>query len=159
MAAEILMTLGGFQFAITTAAHESLQRETAYRWEKQDRLGREPAMQFIGPGEEKISLSGRIYPHFRGGVGQINTMREMAGEGEPLQLVDGLGNVLGSYCITRITEGQTAYVGPGIPRRQDFSLELARYGEDTLTSSSSGSSGSSSSGGSWFSDWLGLLFT
>lgn len=153
MAAEILMTLGGFQFAITTAAHESLQRDTAYRWEKQDRLGREPAMQFIGAGEEKISLSGRIYPHFRGGIGQIDTMREIAGEGEPLQLVDGMGNVWGSYCITRITEGQAAYVGPGIPRRQDFTLELARYGEDKLSGSGSGSSSG------WFGDWLGLLFT
>lgn len=149
MAAEILMTLGGFQFAITTAAYESLQRDTAYRWERQDRLGREPAMQFIGAGEEKITLSGRIYPHFRGGIGQINTMRKMAGEGEPLQLVDGMGNVLGRYVILRITEGQTAYVGPGIPRRQDFSLELSRYGEDQFNGGGSG--------GGW-GGWFGNLF-
>lgn len=144
------MTLGGFQFAITTAAHESLQRDTAYRWEKQDRLGREPAMQFIGQGEDKISLSGTIYPHFRGGLGQLNTMREIAGEGEPLQLIDGLGRVLGPYCITRVTEGQMAFVGPGIPRRVDFSLELARYGEDQL------SGGGGSGGGGWFGSFFGL---
>ncbi len=153
MAAEILMTLGGFQFAITTAAHESLQRDTAYRWEKQERLGREPAMQFIGPGEDKITLQGRIYPHYRGGLEQIDTMRELAGEGEPLQLVDGLGRVMGPYCILRITEGQQTYVGPGIPRRQDFTMELVRYGSDTITG------GGGDGGGGWFGDWLGLLFT
>lgn len=150
MAAEVLMTLGGFQFALNTAAHETLQRDTAYRWEKQDRLNREPAMQFIGAGEDKITLAGVIYPHFRGGLGQLNTMREMAGEGEPLQLVDGLGNVLGPYCIARVTEGQTTYVGPGIPRRVDFSLELVRYGEDQLTG------GGGDGGGGWFGSFFGL---
>ena len=153
MTAEILMTLGGFQFAITTAAHESLQRDTAYRWEKQDRLGREPAMQYIGPGEDRITLAGRIYPHYRGGLGQLDTMREIAGDGEPQQLVDGLGNVLGPYCITRITEGQVAYVGPGIPRRVDFTIELARYGADTLA----GNSSSGSAGGGWFGSFFGLF--
>lgn len=152
MAAEILMTLGGFQFAVNTAAHESLQRETAYRWEKQDRLGREPALQFIGAGDDKITLQGRIYPHFRGGLGQLNTMRQMAGEGEPLQLIDGLGNVLGPYCIARITEGQSAYLGPGIARRVDFSLELERYGSDNLAGN-----GGSSPGGGWFGSFFGLF--
>jgi hypothetical protein len=149
MAAQILMTLGGFQFEINTAAHEQMQRQNAYRWEKQDRLGREPAMQFIGKGEEKISLNGTIYPHFRGGLGQVATMRQMAEGGEPLQLIDGLGNVLGRYCILSVQETQTAYVGPGIPRRMDFSLELSRYGEDQFNGGGSG--------GGW-GGWFGNLF-
>jgi uncharacterized protein len=147
---DVLMTLGGFQFAITTAAHQNLQRESSYRWEKQDRLGREPAMQFIGAGEDKITLSGTIYPHYRGGLGQLQTMREMAGDGEPLQLIDGLGRVLGPYCIARVIEGQTAYTGPGIPRRQDFTLELLRYGADTLAGAAGG-------GGGWFGSFFGLF--
>ena len=149
MAAEVLMTLGEFQFAISTAAHETLQRETSYRWERQDRLGREPAMQSIGPGEDKIVLRGTIYPHFRGGLGQLNAMRDMAGDSEPLQLIDGLGRVLGPYCITRVTERQGAYVGPGIPRRVDFSLALVRYGEDQIA-------GGGSTVGGWFGSLFGL---
>lgn len=149
MAAQILMTLGGFQFEINTAAHEQMQRQNAYRWEKQDRLGREPAMQFIGKGEEKISLNGTIYPHFRGGLGQINSMRRMAEDGEPLQLIDGLGNVFGRYCILQVQETQTTFLGPGIPRRMDFSLELSRYGEDQFNGGGSG--------GGW-GGWFGSLF-
>jgi phage protein U len=146
------MTLGGFQFAISTAAHDELQRDTAYRWEKQDRLGREPAMQFIGAGEDRVTLSGTIYPHFRGGVGQLDTMRTLAGEGKPLQLVDGLGRVLGPFCITRVTESQSNYVGPGIPRRVDFTLELSRYGEDKAPEGG----GSSGSTRGWFGSFFGL---
>lgn len=145
------MTLGGFQFSLNTAAHDQLQRQSAYRWEKQDRLGREPAMQFIGPGEDKVTLTGVIYPHFRGGLGQLNTMREMAGEGEPLQLIDGMGNVLGRYCIASVQEAQNVYLGPGIPRRIDFTMELTRYGEDQFSSSGGGS------GGGW-GGWFGNLF-
>jgi len=158
MAAQILMTLGGFQFEINTAAHDQLQRQSAYRWEKQDRLGREPAMQFIGKGEEKINLNGVIYPHFRGGLGQLNTMRTMAEGGEPLQLIDGLGNVLGQYCITQVQETQTVYVGPGIPRHVDFSMELARYGEDQFGGGSSGGGGNGGGGwGGWFGDLFGVI--
>jgi phage protein U len=73
----------------------------------------------------------------------------MAGEGDPLQLVDGLGRVMGPYCIARVTEGQATYVGPGIPRRVDFSLELVRYGEGQIT-------GSGSTVGGWFGSLFGL---
>jgi hypothetical protein len=134
MAAEVLLTLGKYQFEMTTAAHDTLQRSKSYRWASQQRLGREPASQFVGPGTETISLKGKIYPHFRGGLGQIDAMRAEADAGEPLSLVDGRGNNLGQWCIKSISDTEKQFIGPGIPRCIDFSLNLEAYGPDSNTS-------------------------
>ena len=141
MAEEVLLTLGDYQFGMSTAAHDSLKRSKAYRWVTQERLGREPATQFVGPGSETISLSGSIYPHFRGGLEQIDEMRAEAEAGEPLSLVDGRGNNLGQWCIQSISDTEKQFVGPGIPRCIDFSMTLTAYGPDNSTGNGDGDGG------------------
>jgi len=127
---EILLALGEFRFSVDTAAHQSLARTAEYRWPQQDRLARAPALQFVGPGTETVTLQGVIHPHARGGLGQLDRMRAMAGAGVPLLLADGLGRILGKWCIERVEETQTHLLANGIARRQEFSLCLKRYGED-----------------------------
>jgi phage protein U len=125
-----LLQLGSYQFGIDTAAHESLDRTDAYRWVGQDRLLREVAYQYVGPGDRKITLPGTIYPHFRGGLKQLDAMRAEAERGTPLMLTDGLGKVLGKWVILSVKETQSVFLPGGAPRKIDFSLELASYGED-----------------------------
>lgn len=138
MTTEVMLTLGTYQFEMTTAAHDSLQRSKAYRWVTQQRLGREPASQFVGPGVETISLKGKIYPHFHGGLGQIDKMREEADAGEPLSLVNGRGVNMGQWCIKSIGDTEKKFIGPGLPRCIDFSLTLEAYGPDSDTGGASG---------------------
>ncbi|MCU7904432.1 MAG: phage tail protein [Candidatus Thiodiazotropha sp. (ex Epidulcina cf. delphinae)] len=127
----VMMQLGDYQFGIESAAYEQLGRSTQYRWQGQDRIGRRPAQQFAGIGQETISLSGRIYPFYKGGLGQLDQMRAEAGQGEPRILVDGLGRILGKWAVTRIDETQSTLMPDGVPEKIDFTLELVRYGEDT----------------------------
>jgi phage protein U len=133
MAAEVLLTLGKYQFEMTTAAHDSLQRSKSYRWVTQQRLGREPASQFVGPGKETISLKGKIYPHFHGGLEQVNKMRAEADKGKPLSLVNGRGQNMGQWCIKSISDTEKKFLGPGLARCIDFSLTLEAYGPDSDT--------------------------
>lgn len=127
---EVMMSLGSFRFSIETAAYEELRRNTTYDWPDQQRVGRESARQFTGISEDTIELSGRIYPTYRGGLGQVDDMRELAGRGQPLLFVDGRGRVWGKWCITRISETQRAFMANGAPRRIDFALSLQAYGAD-----------------------------
>lgn len=127
---ETMMALGAYRFSIDTAAYQSLQRSAAYRWPQQERIGREPASQFLGPGTETITLNGTIYPTYKGGLGQLGAMREMAGTGTPLLLVDGLGRILRKWVITQIEETQDTFLAGGIPRKVTFTMSLQRYGED-----------------------------
>jgi phage protein U len=57
-------------------------------------------------------------------------MRTEAGKGEPLELVDGLGNVHGLWVITEVEETRKVLSAEGVPRRIDFRLQIKRYGED-----------------------------
>jgi phage protein U len=128
MSAPVLLNLGTFQFGLDTAVFEELQRSSAYTWAELPRIGVNPALQFTGVEAETITLPGKIYPHFRGGLGQVDAMRTQAALGKPLLLVDGLGSVKGFWCITRIDEGRKMLWGSGAPRLQEFTVELKYYG-------------------------------
>lgn len=142
--------LGGYSFKLETAAFQSLSRQTNYRWELKNRLKRKPAHQFLGPGEDTITLPGYILPHFRGGIGQVGAMRAEAANGEPLPLIYAFENV-GQYCglwvIKEIKETRTLFFKDGVPRRIEFDLTIADYGED--------GTGSASGGGGLFGSLLG----
>jgi len=127
----IMMKLGRYTFSLKTAAYQDLKRSTAYRWQQQDRINRRPAQQYLGIGEETISLSGTVYPYFKGGTKQINAIRAEAETGKPLLLIDGTGMVWGKMVIKKINETQKILFSDGTPRQIDFSLELAYYGNDT----------------------------
>ena len=128
---ETLLALGDYRFAIDTAAYQTLKRRQSYRWQSQERLLRSPAQQFVGLGEDTISLSGTIYPHYHGGLGQLNNLRKQAEMGGPLLLVDGLGFVWGQWIIVNIEETQSYLQSSGQPLKQTFQLQLQHYGEDT----------------------------
>lgn len=125
----VMMALGSFRFSLSTAAYQELTRTNSWRWPTVDRIGARPSSQFVGPGDDSVSMNGRIYPHFKGGLGQIDAMRAVADKGEPQMLVDGAGRVWGKYVITEIRETQGTFFSNGAPRCQDFDLSLQAYGE------------------------------
>lgn len=126
----VMMGLGPFRFSLSTAAYQSLERSDEYRWVSQDRIGRHPAMQYVGAGHTSFTLSGTIYPAFRGGLGQLDTMRAVAALGEPNILVSGLGRIFGTFVILGVDETQTFFLDNGAPRKQEFNIDLKSYGPD-----------------------------
>lgn len=129
----VMMALGDYRFSVDSAAYQTLHRTHDYRWAAQERLGREPARQYLGPGDEKITLAGVIFPTYRGGLGQLTALRDEAGLGVPLLLVDGIGLVWGRYVIEKVEETRSIFFADGTPRRVEFSLDLAAYGEDSAS--------------------------
>lgn len=119
-----------FYFNLDTAAFDELRRQTEFRWASQERLSRRPAQQAVGVGEEKLSLKGAIFPTFKGGLKQLDTLRSIGAQLLPLNLTTGYGVVLGTWCLRSLEEEQGALLAGGIPRKQTFSLEFTRYGDD-----------------------------
>ena len=131
MSSTVMMALGAFRFSLSTAAYQDFERNNEYRWASVDRIGARPAKQWIGEGEQTISLRGTIYPGFiaqRNGLGQLPAMREQAGLGLPLMLVSGSGRVFGLHCITSIREGQKTFFSDGTPRAIEFDISMVAYG-------------------------------
>ncbi len=122
-----MMALGDYRFALSTAAYQTLERETAWRWPTVDRIGQNPAPQFVGKGEDTVRLAGVIYPHFAGGLEQVDAMRAEADKGLPLRMVCGRGKPWGYWAITNIREGQRVFWSNGAPRAQDFEISLLFY--------------------------------
>lgn len=119
-----------FYFNLDTAAFDELRRQTEFRWASQERLSRRPAQQGVGMGEEKLGLKGAIFPTFKGGLKQLDTLRSIGAKLLPLNLTTGYGFVLGTWCLRSLEEEQGALLAGGIPRKQTFSLEFTRYGDD-----------------------------
>lgn len=127
--------LGSFTFGIDTAAFQELQRASTYKWQAKDRIGRKPAQQNTGQGSDTITLSGVIYPHYLGGLGQIDALRSQAAQDEPMPLIyafESVGQYCGLWCVTGIEETRTVFFDDGTPRKIEFRLSLVEYGEDYI---------------------------
>lgn len=119
-----------YYFNLDTAAFDELRRLASFRWAGQERLRRTVAQQAVGLGEEKITLKGAIFPHHKGGLQQLNVLRTIGRNLQPLNLVTGYGEVLGNWCLVSIEEEQSHLLSGGIPRKQGFNLEFVSYGND-----------------------------
>jgi len=117
-------------FNLDTAAFDELRRTTEFRWASQERLSRRPAQQAVGMGDEKITLKGVIFPGLKGGLKQLDTLRALGAQLQPLTLTTGYGDVLGTWCLKSLDDDQGAFMAGGIPRKQSFNLEFVRYGDD-----------------------------
>lgn len=125
-----LFQLGSFQFDLPNGVPQTVDRTAEYRWETQERLLRDPAAQFLGPGREEITLDGQLFPGFSGRQSTMETLRELAAQGQPQMLTDGLGRVYGKWAIKQLREGLSIFAPGGGARQIDFSIRLVRYVED-----------------------------
>ncbi len=132
----MMMSLGVFVFEIGTLPYQELRRRTDWRHASSSRVGARPAGQFVGPGEDRISLSGWIAPEVAGDPTSLDTLRDMADEGESYPLVDGAGNVLGAFVIDSVDESQSVFLQDGTPRKIEFGLDLHHVDDDASDSAS-----------------------
>ncbi|MCF5931053.1 phage tail protein, partial [Xanthomonas perforans] len=61
----------------------------------------------------------------------LDTLRQLAADGEPLPLVDGAGVVYGPYLLLSINETASLFFEDGTPRRIEFQLSLRRTDDVT----------------------------
>jgi phage protein U len=123
---DTMLALGPFRFSIDTAAYGSSMQVDTFDWREQGQIGSRPALQFTGFDQTR-DLSGVIYPHHRGGFGQIERMRRLGLASLPLPLMSGDGRLLGVWVILSVTEEQAIFDRSGSPKRQDFTVRLRRF--------------------------------
>ena len=125
----VMMALGPFRFSIDALILQRIDRRLPLRHADQDLVGREPASQFLGPGSERIQLPALIYPVFLPGAGlsQLESMRQTAAAGTPLQLAAATGRVLGRYTIREVHDQREHLLGGAIAQKVEATIDLARY--------------------------------
>ncbi|WP_342323517.1 phage tail protein [Kosakonia sp. BYX6] len=125
----MMLALGFFVFMRQTLPFQSMQRDAEYRWPSNNRVGKRDAFQFLGVGEEKITLSGELYPELTGGRLTLTAVRQMAEEGRAWPLLAGNGLIYGMYVINSISETGAEFFSDGSPRKISFTLALTRVDE------------------------------
>lgn len=91
-----------------------------------DVVGTMRPREFMGEGEETVTLKGRLFPEKFGGLGGLSALDMMRKSGQPQLLIRGDGSVLGWFVIEQVSEASTALDGQGIGKVIEVSIQLAR---------------------------------
>lgn len=126
----MMMILGMFPFALQTTPYQTSNQVNTWRHVKNDRVGKSPRYQYIGPDEEPITLSGTLYPEISGGDVSLTTLETMAYTGRAWPLIEGTGKIYGMYVIDGLTQNRTEFFQDGKARKIDFTLSLKKVSED-----------------------------
>lgn len=128
-----MMALGLFVFGLHTLPYQQLQRQTQWRHPSAARVGRRPARQFVGEGDDTFTLSGTLMPEITGGKVSLALVRAMADTGKSWPLLEGSGTFYGFYVIESIDQTGSLFFSDGSPRKIDFSIKLVRVDDDNLS--------------------------
>lgn len=126
----MMMALGLFVFGLHTVPYQQLQRSMSWRHPSVSRVGRRPARQFTGPGDDTITLSGVLYPELTGGKISLAALQAMAAEGKAWPLIEGTGIFYGLFVIEEISQTDSLFFADGAPRKIEFSMKLTRTDDE-----------------------------
>ncbi len=87
-------------------------------------MTRSIAQQAVGLGDDKLNLKGAIFPGFKGGLKQLDTLRSMGRNLQPLSLTTGYGEVLGNWCLLSVDEEQSNLLAGVFPENRAFHWSL-----------------------------------
>lgn len=128
----MMMALGMFVFSLETLAYQELQRQTDWRHGSTSRIGTNPARQFLGPGDDSITLPGVLLPALAGSPLSLDALRMMADTGKAWPMVEGTGKILGLWVIESLSDNRTVFFKDGAARRIEFTLKLTRIDDGRI---------------------------
>ncbi|HDT2604242.1 TPA: phage tail protein [Klebsiella quasipneumoniae subsp. similipneumoniae] len=135
----MMMVFGLFVFELRTLPYQQLQLSRNWRHVKNDRVGRSAKWQYVGAGENQLTLGGLLYPEITGGNLSLGAISTMAYTGLAWPLIDGVGSIYGMYVITGLQETHQEFDRYGKAKKIEFTLSLQRVDEDIREGIQSGS--------------------
>ena len=126
----MMMVFGLFVFELRTLPYQQLQLSRKWRHVKNDRVGRSAKWQYVGAGENQLTLGGLLYPEITGGNLSLGAVSTMAYTGLAWPLIDGVGSIYGMYVITGLQETHQEFDRYGKAKKIEFTLSLQRVDED-----------------------------
>lgn len=125
----MMMTLGLFVFMLKTVPYQELQYQRSWRFPANNRVGLRPAMQYLGPDTDTVTLSGVLLPELTGGKLTLFALEKIAELGRAWPLIEGTGTIYGMYVIEGLNQTRAEFHGNGACRRIEFTLTLKRADE------------------------------
>ena len=126
----MMMIYGMFVFQLSTLPHQQIQQSRNWRHVKNERINRSASWQYIGAGDDTITLSGLLYPEITGGEVSLTALTSQAYVGRPWPLIDGVGQIYGMYVITGLNTTRSELHRYGRARKIEFTVTFERVDED-----------------------------
>ncbi|MGE9627279.1 phage tail protein, partial [Escherichia coli] len=89
---------------------------------KNERINRSASWQYIGAGDDQITLSGVLYPEITGGEVSLSLLTTQAYTGRPWPLIDGVGQIYGMYVITAVRTTRSELDRHGKAKKIEFTV-------------------------------------
>lgn len=128
----MMMIFGMTVFMRQTLPYQTMTQSNDYRWAVASRIGVRPAQQFLGPGDETITLTGELRPEITGGVPSLLVLEKMAAAGRAWPLLSGSGTPYGMFVITSVNATHTDFLSNGTARKITFTMTLKRVDESLV---------------------------
>ena len=126
----MMMVFGLFVFELRTLPYQQLQLSRHWRHFKNDRVGQSAKWQYVGVGENQLTLGGLLNPEITGGNLSLGAVSTMAYTGLAWPIIDGIGSIYGMYVITGLQETYQEFDRYGKAKKIEFTLSLQRVDED-----------------------------
>lgn len=128
-----LMALGPHVFEVLPLNYQELDRTTETVWASVPRLGARPARQFVGYGDDTLTISGVLFPEALGGRGAFEAIRATQAAATPIMLVGfgtaSAGRVWGRVIILSVHDRQESIGRDGAGEILTYEIEVAPYGD------------------------------
>lgn len=129
----MMMTWGMFVFSLGTLPYQSLQQQLSWRHPANSRVGQRAARQFLGQGEDTITLDGLLLPELTGGPLSLAGLKTLGDDGRAWPLIEGTGKIHGLFVLDSLDVTSTLFFADGAPRRIEFRMTLQRCDDDDLS--------------------------
>lgn len=129
----MLFQLGALQ--IDTApfnAHQTAESASA-DFAAHDVIGALRPQEYMGEGDDEMTISGRLFPHKFGGLDELGLLRQMLTNGEPQILVRGDGVNKGWRIITNVSVTSTYLDASGVGRVLEVEIKTKRCPRPTAS--------------------------
>ena len=126
----MMMVFGMFVFMLRTTPYQQLQHSQEWRHVKNERVNQSAGWQYIGAGDDNITLSGVLYPEITGGNLSLSALETIGYAGRPWPRIEGTGRIYGMYVLTRLERGKSEFDRFGNPKKIEFTLSLSRVDAD-----------------------------
>ncbi len=122
----MLYSIGALTLDTRPFSVDEMQRSTSADFADKPVMGGMIAREFMGEGEEKITLSGQLLPFKTGGLTELEMAHGFRRSGQKLPVLRGDGARLGWYVIDTITENHTDLMRDGVGFFVKHSISLTK---------------------------------
>lgn len=128
-----LMALGPHVFEVLPLNYQRIERLLEIRFASVPRLGVRPSRQFVGFGEDPLTISGVLFPQEFGGRAEYEAIKLTAQAALAVPLVGfgtgTLGRVWGLVIITMIADSQEEIGEDGAGQVLTYDIQVDAYDE------------------------------